>query len=252
MSPIVSVVIPSWNASASLRQTLEAFRALPEACRESIELLVLDEGSTDGTLKVTADFMDVLAHVDSQPDMGVYDAMNRGVSKCRGQWIWFMGAGDIPHADGLQTLLERSKAKSTAVGLACTVEALPPIEPGVPKRFVPRWGKELTWRNTIHHQGLLAPRSWFVETPFDVSLKVLADYAWLLQQRNTGSAIECMPDITLAYAESQGLSRQFNWPLYLEEWKVKSRALHGWRRWLQLLWLPAKWLFKQMSKTLAI
>ncbi|MDP7435854.1 MAG: glycosyltransferase, partial [Flavobacteriales bacterium] len=140
VSPRIGVVIPVFHGADDLRQTLTAFRALPTHVLAQLEVVVADGASTDDTLNVMSTFMDVIRHADSRKDLGVYDAMNRGAGLVQAPYVWFLGAGDLPLAEGLLTLLGRLEGD---MGHACTVLAMAPREPGVPTEFVPQFGKSL-------------------------------------------------------------------------------------------------------------
>ena len=250
--PRLGVVIPTWNDAAPLGRTLEALAKLPFEVQQQLEIVVADGGSTDGTLEVLARHAGLLRHVTSQPDRGVYDAMNRGASVLNATWVWFLGAGDCPLTPGLTKALELLGSCPEEAGLAFAVHASEPREPGVRAVFEPKRGSSLTWRNSLHHQGLVVPKTWLQATPFDPSLRVLGDYAWLLDMRTEGRTMKCHPEIMLAEVPGGGLSRQFNAALYREEWRVKRTRLAGWERPAQLVWLPAKWAFKLVSKAFRI
>ena len=174
--------------------------------------------------------------------------MNRGVALAKGQWVWFLGAGDCPNPDGVHEAMARLQTLSKDAGLAASVATDARREAGVPSVFSPSWGNTLWWRNTIHHQGLWAPRAWLEELPFDASLKVLGDYAWLLDMKLRHKPLECHPQWKLAQVGSGGLSRQFHASLYMEEWRMKQGRMPLPVRLAQAVWLPAKWAFKQSSK----
>ena len=91
--------------------------------------------------------------------------MNLGVACASGSHVWVVGAGDIPDAEGLAHAMDVLTADPTPKAHAWPVAALPPVEPGVPARFEPDWGEALTWRNTMHHQGLVAPKAWLEAHP---------------------------------------------------------------------------------------
>jgi glycosyltransferase involved in cell wall biosynthesis len=57
----------------------------------------MDGGSTDGTQAIVKSFKDLRIHFYSEPDMGVYDAMNKGIEKAKGEWIFFLGSDDKFH-----------------------------------------------------------------------------------------------------------------------------------------------------------
>ena len=248
-SPRLGVVIPVFNGADDLRATLAAFQAMPQSLLQQLEVVVADGASTDGTLRVVSNFMEVVRHVDSRADHGVYDAMNRGVASIQAPYVWFMGAGDVPHEEGVSALLKRLEG---TMGHACTVRAMPPREPGVPAEFKPRFGSSLNWRNTLHHQGLVAPTAWVQQRPFSTDYKVLSDYAWMLDCLNQGQHIECHPEVVLASVAGGGLSRKFEAALYREERHMKQGRVGIAVSLAHLVWLPAKWAFKQVSKVRSI
>ena len=243
----LTVLIPTWNDADALSITLSAFASLPTKLRDRLEIVVSDGASNDHTLNVLAAHTGLVSHVSSRPDRGVYDAMNQGLNWATGSHIWVVGAGDVPDEEGLSNALDIMAADPSPMAHAWSVDALPPLEPGVPTRFVPAWGEGLAWKNTMHHQGLVAPTTWLKRHPFDTSLKTLADYNQMLEWQNLGHSVMCHPERTLCHVAPAGLSRNFNAGLYKEEWRMKRARLRGPRLWIQPLWLVAKWAFKQVS-----
>ncbi|MFC5190301.1 glycosyltransferase family 2 protein [Algoriphagus aquatilis] len=91
-SPFFSIVIPTFNSEKTLKQTLESIIAQKF---EDYEILILDGGSTDGTLLVPNQFNQSRIFVFDGPDLGTYDAMNKGIRLAKGEWIYFLGSDDI-------------------------------------------------------------------------------------------------------------------------------------------------------------
>ncbi len=97
--PLFSIVIPTFNVVSTLAVCLDSVGR--QTCSD-YELLVLDGGSTDGTLEVAENFRASLNDrllIHSAPDDGVYDAMNRGVEKSSGSWVFFLGGDDTLYED---------------------------------------------------------------------------------------------------------------------------------------------------------
>jgi glycosyltransferase involved in cell wall biosynthesis len=90
--PRVSVVTVVYNDEANIAATLDSVLAQDY---EAMELVVIDGGSKDRTRDIVSSYAPRLAHVVSEPDRGIYDAMNKGVRAARGQFVLFMNSGDV-------------------------------------------------------------------------------------------------------------------------------------------------------------
>ena len=107
-SPLLTVITVTYNAAEFLEGTMESVLAQSES---GIEYLLIDGGSRDGTVDIIRKYEDRLAPWISEPDEGIFNAMNKGIGRARGRWINFMNAGDSFHdADAVRDmgLAERS------------------------------------------------------------------------------------------------------------------------------------------------
>ena len=105
-SPDVSIVIAVRNAADELERTLHSIASQHVRDFVRIETIVVDGASTDGTRSVAerSSVPDVLI---SEPDEGIYDAMNKGAARARGTWLHFLNAGDLFASDeALERVLE--------------------------------------------------------------------------------------------------------------------------------------------------
>jgi glycosyltransferase involved in cell wall biosynthesis len=89
--PLVSVITAVYNDKTNLESTI---RSVLNQTYKGIEYIIIDGGSTDGTLDIIRKHQDRIAYWMSEPDRGVYDAMNKGADLASGEWINFMNAGD--------------------------------------------------------------------------------------------------------------------------------------------------------------
>ena len=89
--PRVTIITVSYNAIDTIEQTI---LSVINQTYSNFEYLIIDGGSTDGTLEVIKKYSDKIAYWVSEPDNGIYDAMNKGILKASGQWINFMNCGD--------------------------------------------------------------------------------------------------------------------------------------------------------------
>lgn len=91
--PLISIIVPTFNAAALIGECLES---LGRQTLTDLEVLVLDGGSRDETVSVAHHRArgDARIRVFSEPDRGIYDAMNKGVKRSRGRWLLFLGSDD--------------------------------------------------------------------------------------------------------------------------------------------------------------
>lgn len=92
----VSVITVVFNDVKHIKDTMESFFS---QTYENKEYIVIDGGSTDGTKEIIECYADRLAYWCSEPDGGIYDAMNKGISHATGDWINFLNCGDRFCAD---------------------------------------------------------------------------------------------------------------------------------------------------------
>lgn len=236
------MVIPTKSNLSGLKATVEALWAIDN---ERIELIVIDGGGCDATKKWLLANQSRIHHIRSAADGGVYPAMNYGKQCASGSWVWFAGAGDLPHAPTWSSFLDNAFESDCELHVF-GVELGDDREGGVPARYPARWDDSMRWRNTSHHQGILYRRSLIQSHSFDPSFRVLADYALHLSFWAEGVAV-AIHDETWSHVASGGLSRTFQPNLYLEEWRLKKRTLSGWVKWVHPFWLTGKYLAKRFS-----
>jgi len=89
--PLITVITVVYNARELLEETI---LSVLNQTYSNIEYIIVDGGSTDGTLDVIKKYQDKITKYISEPDQGIYDAMNKGIALAKGQWLSFMNAGD--------------------------------------------------------------------------------------------------------------------------------------------------------------
>ena len=92
--PNLSVITVVCNESEGLNSTLNSTSGQDYMDKE---IIVIDGGSGSGTIDIIRNFSDRISYWVSEPDQGIYHAMNKGIAKASGEWVIFMNAGDTFH-----------------------------------------------------------------------------------------------------------------------------------------------------------
>ena len=90
--PLVSVITAVYNGGETLERAIES--VVSQTCPR-IEFIVIDGGSTDCSVDLLRKYEDSIDYWISEPDNGIYDALNKGIAVATGEWLYFLGADDV-------------------------------------------------------------------------------------------------------------------------------------------------------------
>ncbi len=178
--PLVSVITVCRNAAATLEACLSSVAGQTYA---PVEHVLIDGASTDSTAAILDRHASRLAVVVSEPDEGIYDAMNKGVARARGEFVIFINADDhFASPDSLRdAMAEIARQPDGDVyygalevrGIGAPFRHAPPPPENAAEEMV---------LGCLPHQATLARRSVFERTgPFDLRWRRHADYDWWLK-----------------------------------------------------------------------
>src|SRR5690554_4553164 len=95
VAPKISIITVVFNGEKVLEKTM---KSVFSQNYDNIEYVIIDGGSSDGTLKLIEKHKDRITYWSSEPDRGIYDAMNKGLKNSSGDYVWFLNAGDEIYA----------------------------------------------------------------------------------------------------------------------------------------------------------
>jgi len=165
LKPLVSIIIPTYNSEKTIKKTLDSVVLIK---KKEYELIIIDGKSKDETLNILKDYNNIIDKMISEPDQGIYDAMNKGVNIAEGKWIYFLGSDDILTKD-FNDFTKQLKKENTIYYGNVFFGNINKIYDGYFNKY------KLTRRN-ICQQSIFYPRKIFEEYYFNTEYKVLADY----------------------------------------------------------------------------
>ena len=107
--PRFSIITVTYNAEKALEETIQS---IISQTYKDIEYIIVDGGSKDRTLSIIEKYKSHIAKVVSEPDKGLYDAMNKGLKMATGDYVCFLNAGDSLHEDETVTMMVKSIEKN--------------------------------------------------------------------------------------------------------------------------------------------
>jgi len=207
MPPQISVITAVFNSEPLLEHCL---LSVSDQVGVRCEHIVIDGGSTDGSLGIIHRYSNRLSYWSSEPDRGIGDAMNKGIMRARGEWLLFLHADDY-------LLTENSLSDCYARLQQSDAEIMAfPIHFGLPGRskiLHPRGGDfRLNFKTGIWHQACFIRRSLFNRIGgYDVQLRIAMDYEFFLRAWRARACFETTDGPAATFMRSTGISSQRDW-----------------------------------------
>lgn len=251
----ITIVTITWNAGRTLQRTLDS---VARQTHPAIEHLIVDGASTDDTLAVARRYQSAVPYpvvVTSEPDHGLYDAMNKGLQRATGDYLVFLNAGDALHAPDTLATVAACALPATAAETAPSVHGPHPAVIYGDTDIVDAEGhylrprhlrppERLTWRS-FRHGMLVCHQAFYVRTDvartqaYDLQYRHSADVDWCIRVMREADR-QGLPLVNthavLADFEDGGDTTQHHRASLLERFRVMRRhyglpvtvAMHAW------------------------
>jgi len=186
--PVISMITVVYNSLNLIEKTIKSIEG---QTYPNIEFIVIDGGSDDGTVEIILLYEKQISYWISEPDRGIYDAMNKGLAASTGDYVWFMNAGDQIYAEDILEKIfvgdgPRSPGSAKREGYLIFYGDTMIVdseyrEVGLRRLRPP---EVLTWKSfkkgmLVCHQAIIVSRK--IVEPFDPQYNHSADFDWVIR-----------------------------------------------------------------------
>lgn len=181
MKPLISIITVCFNERAHIEKTLLSVfnQTLP-----GIEFIVIDGGSADGSKEIIEQYSSRISYFSSEKDKGIYDGMNKGLSRATGQYVFFLNGGDVLNGNDILEKVFATAADADAYyGETLFIEedgAVMGTRSQVTNQQTP---EQLTWKSlrrgmVVSHQAFIVKRE--LAPLYDLQYRICADIDWMI------------------------------------------------------------------------
>ena len=235
--PKFSIITVTYNAGKVLEDTIQS---VVFQTYRNVEYIIVDGGSKDNTLEIAEKYRDRISKVISEPDKGLYDAMNKGIRLATGDYLFFLNAGDELHEnETLQKLVHTLKGKElpdVIYGETAIVD-----EEGhflhMRRLSAP---DTLTWKSfkqgmLVCHQAFIARRELAINDLYDLRYRFSADFDWCIRIMKKAKCLH-NTRLTLIDYLKEGMTTRNHKASLKERFRIMAKhygwlstiAHHGW------------------------
>lgn len=197
----LSIITINYNNCDGLRKTIESVVA--QTTRD-FEYIVIDGGSTDGSVDVIKEYADYIDYWVSEPDKGIYNAMNKGTRAAHGDFLLFLNSGDwLNSTDVTEVILPHLNDEIDILNGYVLLDSSF-------KRYLPGGPQHLTISTILHstlcHQSIFIRRSFLINRPYHEDYRIVSDWIFFLETSIYDSPRYQHIDFDVAVFECTGLS----------------------------------------------
>lgn len=240
--PLITIVTVTYNCKDALEKTISSVINQTYPYKEYI---IIDGGSKDGTVDVIRKHESSLSLFISEPDKGIYDAMNKGIIHAHGEWIIFMNAGDSFYSN----------------------EVLSHFIPKINNKTIIAYGDSMIWLKEVHyirpkfpidclktkmcipHQSTLVRLDYHKEHLFDISFRSSGDFDFFHKAYvNDAVEFQYIPVIISNFDGETGISKDNFEIVWREDRIILGKSISGWRSWIFHIKVVIKLLKNRMKR----
>lgn len=218
-SSLVSVITVVFNNVKDIERTL---KSVINQTYKKVEYIVIDGGSTDGTLEIINKYKENIAHLVSEPDKGIYDAMNKGLDLSTGEYVVFINSGDeIYDVNTIQNIFSKERDADIYYGetemFDSTWKSLGQRRHKSPKKLSL---KSFRFGMSVSHQAIYVRRD--IASNYDLTYRLSADIDWILDALTKAKKVVNVNMYVAKYLVG-GMSKKKHKESLIERFKIFSK-----------------------------
>ena len=186
--PLVSIITVVYNSEQFIEKTI---LSVINQSYPNIEYIIVDGNSTDGTLKIINKYAKYIDYFVSEPDNGLYDAMNKGMKQATGDYFWFINSGDLPYNETILSDIFKAGKNFADIYYGETEiidtkgKTLGSRRHKAPKKLT--W-KTFLWGMKVSHQSIIVKKE--IAGLYDLRYKLSSDFDWVINALKKAKTIE--------------------------------------------------------------
>jgi len=171
---LMSIITVVFNGEAFLEKTI---KSVLSQTYNNIEYIIIDGGSTDGTIDIIKKYEDSIDYWISEPDKGIYDAMNKGIAAASEGYLWFINAGDLIYDNHTINNIFKAGSGDIYYGKTALINDKNKI---INTLSVP---KSLSWKDMsrgmlVSHQSIIIHKS--IADLYNLKYRCISDHDWII------------------------------------------------------------------------
>ncbi|MEY8714824.1 glycosyltransferase family 2 protein [Francisella philomiragia] len=172
--PLITVITVVYDGEKYLEKTIQS---VINQTYKNLEYIIIDGGSTDATIDIIKKYESQIDYWVSEPDDGIYDAMNKGIDLASGDWINFMNAGDMFYDKSVLESIHNKLKGVFNYGHTLQFDSL-----GYTREVL---ASDKLWKRRMPycHQSLFVRANYLKNNMFDISLKISGDYSQYIKAK---------------------------------------------------------------------
>lgn len=236
-TPKISVITVTYNAENVLEDTIQS---VISQTYHHVEYIIVDGASKDGTLSIIDKYRSRIHTIVSEPDKGLYDAMNKGMSLASGDYLCFLNAGDCFHEDDTLQQIAHTLNGSELPDVIYGETAIVNKERHFLHMRRLSTPTTLTWKSfkqgmRVCHQAFFAKRTLALTEPYNLKYSYSADFDWCIRVLKKATVVHNTHLTAIDYLD-EGMTTQNHKASLKERFRIMTQhyglfstvAHHAW------------------------